>query len=576
MRAASVVLMAVLLPSIAQAQIDVPAAVRNPVRFTGEVGSEGELYSVSGREQRRPSSTGRLFVRSQLDLFNAVTVKFDVLYSTETESDVRLGSTGRQSLNQLGIAPQWRWGRAYAGTFYDSYSPLTYDGLSLRGGGFNIEPGPLRLAVFTGRAQSAVAGGAVDGAYRRRMTGGKFGLARRNQHGEPAFIDFVLVRTADDPNSLRAPAPGDDNPTDIGNPYAVSPEENVVAAAVTRIPLFQQHVVVSGEVAASIYTRDRRAPEVSDALLNEYAALLRSFITPRISTYGDLAHNGELELRNIELPGSTNKSPRTFSGAVGYHYVGAGFVSLGAASLPADQLAFDARAALRFRTWTASIQGAQQEDNVIGQKLTTTTRHRLAASASFRPARALSSGLRFSVNTMRNDSPDDDRRVDYTSYIAGVTQGINLAQGGVLRSVALSYSYQHAGDTNPLRAGNRLRAHDASVRTTFEVSRSISVIPSVGGSLTELGDSEADLRHTYALGVQHRTPGGRLSSTASLSNSRLHAGGSVQAAFTSRLRLTTADMVTLSLRSNHVNGLETASGEFREQTVSLQWSRTIR
>ena len=564
-----------MCPAIAHAQIDVTGAVRNPVRFTGEVGSEGELYSMSGREQRRPSSMGRLFVRSQLALFSAVTVHFDVLYSTESQSDVMLGSTGRQSLNQVGIAPRWRWGRAYAGSFYDSYSQLTYNGYTLRGGGFNIEPGPFRLGLFTGRAQDAIAGGAVDGAYRRRMTGGKIGLARRNQNGEPAFVDVVLVRTADDPNSLRSPAAADEGETLMGNPYAVTPEENVVAAAVTRIPLFQQRVILAGEVAASVYSRDRRAPAVSDELLNDYATLLRSFITPRVSTYGDIAHNAEIELRNIVLPGSSSRSPRSFSGAVGYHYVGAGFVSLGASSLPADQLAFNARASLRFPTWTAALQGMQQEDNVLGQKLATTTRNRLSASASFRPARALSSSLRFAVNTMSNDIADPERQVDYASYIAGITQSVNLAAGGVLRAVALSYSYQHAGDGNPLRAATRLRAHDASMRTTFDVSRRISVIPSLGLSLTEIGDAEPALRHTYALAAQHQTPGGRLASTASVSNSRLHAGGSIQAAFTSRFRLTAADMVTLSLRSNHVNGLETASGEFREQTVSLQWSRAI-
>jgi hypothetical protein len=244
--------------------------------------------------------------------------------------------------------------------------------------------------------------------------------------------------------------------------------------------------------------------------------------------------------------------------------------------LPADQLAFDARAALRFRTWTATVQGMQQEDNVLGQKLATTTRHRLALSTTFRPVRALSSALRLSMNTMRNDIADPERHVDYTSYIAGVTQSINLAPSSFLRSIALSYSYQHAGDDNPLRADSRLRAHDASVRTTLGLSRTFSLIPAVGLAQTEVGDQPPELRHTYALAAQHRTPGGRLFTTASVSNSRLHAGGSLQAAFSSRFQLTTADMVTLSLRSNHVSGLETTDGEFREQTVSLQWSRTIR
>src|SRR5687767_14654796 len=275
MKTACVAFAVLLLPSIGYAQVDLPNRLNNPVQFSGEIGSLGELYSVSGRDQRRPSSTGRLFMHSQLQLFNSVTVNLDLLYSTETGSGVTLGSTGRQSLNQLGIAPRWRWGRAYAGSFNDSYSPLSYDGISLRGGGFNINPGPLRLALFTGRAQSAIAGGATDGAFKRSMTGGKIGFGRRSETGEGGYVDLVFVRTADDPNSLAAPTGTDESSIQAGNPYAVTPEENVVIGAATRIPFWQNRLVASGEFATSIYSRDRRAPVLSDEALDQYSSLMR-------------------------------------------------------------------------------------------------------------------------------------------------------------------------------------------------------------------------------------------------------------------------------------------------------------
>lgn len=576
MKAIVLLLLLFGVPAVADAQIpQLPDRLANPVHFTGEIGSMGELYSASGREQRRPSSTGRLYMRSQLELFNSVTVNLNLLYSTETGSGVTLGSTGRQSLNQIGIAPQWSWGRAYAGSFYDSYSQLTYDAVGLRGGGFNINPGFLRLAAFTGRAQTAVAGGAVDGAYRRTMTGGKIGFGGRGARGDAGYVDLVFVRTADDPGSLAAPAAGAED-TQIGNPYAVTPEENVVLGAVTRIPLLQRRLILSGEFAGSIYSRDRRAPVLSDEALDHYSSLMRSFITPRLSTYGDIAHNAQIELRDITLPGSTTPAPRLFSASLGYRYVGSGYVSLGVASLPADQRSLHARASLRFRRLTASLQGMQQEDNLHGQKLATTTRNRLAATASLRATRALNSSVRFAVNTMSNDIDDPERVVDFTSYTVGFTQSINLRQGGVLRAVALTYAYQQAGDDNPLKASSRLRAHDASLRTTFDLSRSFGLIPSVGLAWSGLGDATAELRHTYSLAAQHRPQGSRWSSSLSLSNSRLHAGGSLQAALSTRFRLTDADMVTFSARSNHVSGLDTSSGDFRERSLSVQWSRAIR
>lgn len=568
-----------LLPARAHAQFDLTSRLSSPVQFSGEVGSFGELYSISGREQRRPTSTGRLYLRSRLELFQSLTVNLDLLYSTESGSGVLAGSTGRQSLNQIGIAPEWSWGRAYAGTFHDTYSSLTYDGVQLRGAGANLTPGPLRLAAFRGRAQSAVVGGAIDGAYARTMTGGKIGLGRRSERGEGGYVDIVFVRTADDPTSLPPAGISSEEMPSGGshmvNEFAVTPEENVVVAAVTRMSLWDELIVVSGELAASMHSRDRRAPELSDEALDEYSGLLRSFITPRASTYGDIAHNAHVELRRLELPGSTRESPKSLSATVGYKYIGAGYVSLGLASLPADQQAINGGLAVRFRTWNASVQGMQQHDNLIGQKLATTTRNRFAVSATFRPSRLLSSSVRASINTVGSDTDDVERRVDFTSLALGGTQTLTLGRER-LRALALSYGYQQAGDANPLRAGSTVRAHDASLRATFAATRSISVNPAIGLAFSDVGDTGWSLRHTYSLAAQYRAEGGRWSSSASLSNSRLNAGGAIQGAVSSRYRITDGDVLTLSLRSNRVDGLATESGTFHEHTLSLNWTRSIR
>ncbi|HSJ33385.1 MAG TPA: hypothetical protein VK933_18235 [Longimicrobiales bacterium] len=566
-------------PADALAQAGLRDRLSNPVQFTGEVGSLGELYSISGGEQRRPSSTGRLFLRSRLELFGTVSVNLDLLYSTESSSDVMLGSSGRQSLNQIGIAPEWSWGRGYLGTFSDSYSSLTFDGMRLRGAGMNINPGPLRLAAFTGRSQSAVPGGAVDGAYQRSMAGGRIGYGRRNEGGqEGAFIDLVFLRTADDPSSL--PPAGSVDGSAGGdaavNAYAVTPEENVVAAAVTRVPVWNDQLIVTGEVAASLHSRDRRAPVLTDEALDEYVGLLRSFITPRASTYGDMAHKAQIELRRLTLPGSTTESPRSLTAALGYRYIGAGYVSLGLASLPADQRAIDGRVAVRFRAWNASLQGMRQNDNLLGQKLATSTRNRLAATASFRPSRVMSSSLRAAISTVGSDADDAARRVDFTSVTLGATQTFMFAQRRFPRALALSYGYQEAGDASSLRAASSIRAHDISLRSTLEVASRMSLVPAVGLAFSNVGDAGWDLRHTYSLAGQYRASGGRWSSSASLSNSRLHAGGAIQAALSSRYRVTDSDLLTVSARTNRVSGLETAAGGFHEHTLSVRWERSIR
>lgn len=566
-----------LAPGAAMAQLpDFQDRLSVPFRFTGEVGTFGEMYSMSGGEARRPSATGRLFLRSRIALFGTVDVDLDLLYSTEGQSGFTLGGAGRQSINQFSLTPEWSWGRAYVGSFSDSYSSLTWDGTRVRGFGFNVNPGPVRLGAFRGKTQDAVLGGAVDGAYERTMWGGRIGYGRRAADGEGGFLDVVFLRTADDPSSLSSPAVLDEPATPTVNAFAVTPEENVVVAAVSRIPLWGERLVWSGELATSLHSRDRRAPELTEEALDEYVGLLRSFMTPRASTYGDVAHRAELELRNVNLPGATAQSPRTLSASVGYRHVGAGYVSLGLASLPADQSALNTQVGIRFRTWNASVRGMRQHDNLLDQKLATTTRHRFAANGSFRPSRSLATSVRASFNAIGNDSNDPDRRVDYTSWMVGATQTVQLAQHSMLRALSFSYAYQRAGDANPLRAANAIRAHDARVRTSLTVTPRLSITPGIGLSASNTGDTDWQLRHTYSLAANYRPSRGRWSTSASLANSRLNAGGAIQGALTARYNITASDLVTVSLRSNRVSGVQTDRGHFHENIATIRWSRSIR
>jgi hypothetical protein len=566
--------LAALGMSDADAQVPVADRLRTPARLTGEIGSFGEFYSVAGRESRRPSSTGRLYLRSSLDLFGVVTVGLNLQYSTESGTGIGIADS-RQPFNQIGIAPQWSWGRGYLGSFNDSYSSLSWDGVRVRGLGFNINPGPVRLGAFHGRSQSALAGGALDGAYRRDLSGGRIGIGRHSGTGQSAFVDLVFIRAADDPGSLPAAMGEAGGSPELVNEFAVTPQENIVMAAVSRVPLWQGRLVLSGEAAASVHSRDVRAPELTDDALDEYVGLLRSFITPRASTYGDIAHNGKVELRDLPLPGATRTAPLTVSAGVGYRYVGAGYVSLGLASLPADQKAVTADVSVRSSRWNASLRAMQQTDNLLDQKLATTTRHRIAGTASARLSTALRSTFRASVNTVNNETDAVARAIDYASLLIGTTQTLALGPRRRVRAISLNYGYQQSGDGAPGREGNDLRAHDASVRATLQLAPTITVTPSTGVALSRLGDSSWQARHTYSVAAQFRV-NSQLSTSASFSNSRLNAGGSLHGAISARYTLASGDQVTFGLRSNRVSGLQTAAGGFHENRATLAWSRTIR
>jgi hypothetical protein len=47
------------------------------VKLTGTLGTYGELYNMSGAENRRPGNTGRIYFRPTLTLYNSFTVSAD-------------------------------------------------------------------------------------------------------------------------------------------------------------------------------------------------------------------------------------------------------------------------------------------------------------------------------------------------------------------------------------------------------------------------------------------------------------------------------------------------------------------
>jgi hypothetical protein len=134
-----------------------PAAPPVPgVKLQGVIGSEGELYSMSGRDPRRPGESGRVFFNPIVTL-GPLTVTGNFLLSTEGSSLIGLGGLpGRQRINQFGLTPQWRWGKAYLGSFSDTWSPLTWGGVRVDGVGFDLFPGALRFGMFTGSSRQAV------------------------------------------------------------------------------------------------------------------------------------------------------------------------------------------------------------------------------------------------------------------------------------------------------------------------------------------------------------------------------------------------------------------------------------
>jgi hypothetical protein len=610
------------------------------VNLTGDVGAYGELYGISGIPARRPSSTGRLYFRPTLSLFNAFSMSFDFLLSTE-------GSSARQNINQFSVNPTWGWGSAHLGDFTDIITPLIFNGILVRGGGVNLNPGLLRFSAIGGFTQRAVGGGAGNGAYSRYIYGAKIGVGKQ----DGSYFDISFLRARDNPSSLPPPRPtiaiitpnGNDSwpignienirwassgiygnvrielsrnggatyevlfdsvsntglqpwvvtgpptaqalikiislqdsvsamstlpftigigvpdqqgntPGIIANSFAVTPEENLVAGADTRLSLFENVVTISGEIDGSAYTRDMHASTVDSLKL---PSILNGIFTPRTSSRADFAYTAEV---GLNLP--------NFSARAGYKYIGPGYMSLGVASILSDQREITLAALLRTGRLSVALNAGHQNDNLLNQKSYTTNRNQIGGNISVPFSENWTASVVGNYLSMTNDASSDTFKVDYSTFMVGTTQTIFLGVGSFLQSASLNYILQNSTDGNPMRQGNGMISHSANVSVVFGIGNNLNIIPGFNLNDSKIGGAGWTSTQTYSLSAQHRALENRLSTSLSLGFSSAQSTNSFQIGLSSSYGITSHDAITLSAMQTFYHG----TNDFNEHLVSLNLS----
>jgi len=566
-----------LWPGLAHAQIGLPDT-RQPFRLRGEMGAVSELYKAYGTDPRRPWGTQQLYLNPSMTLMGSLDLSVHLLVSTDQGSNVGLrGLPGRQRINEFGLNPSWGWGRAHLGTFSESYSSRTFAGLRVRGAGVELNPGLLRFGVFGGNAQRAVFGGLSSGTYTRHAVGGRIGLGRERNGRDASFIQLMLVRAWDDetslPNATDSAAPP--LPPDIpDNPFAVTPQDNFVVGLAGGLSMLAGKLFLKGELDGSLHTRDRRADPLAQEELGRYPGILRDVMTPRVGTHGDFAYSTEATLRLPRLPGATRASPRTLTATLGYHFTGPGYVSLGTPSLFNDYRKIDARTALRVGPWRLRLDAATQRDNVLGQKLSTTTRTRLGGMFTLQATRRWTSAFTGTWLDMGNDATDALRQVAYANWTVGTTQNLSFPRSTRIANIAFQYGFQHAGDASPLRAANSLRAHTVDGRVTVRLAERVQLTPALGLQYTLAGEQPWTTRATAGLTGQWQSPGRTWTVIGMAATARYSAGtDALRGGLTVRWRTTASDVLTFSLRSGHYSDVPNERGSFDEHLMSLRWSR---
>lgn len=554
------------VPARAQVSRDTSAAGQNfverNVELSGQVGAYGELYGISGREGRRPGSTGRLFLRPTITFLNEFSLGFNILLSNE-------GITARQNISQLGLDPTWGWGDAHLGDFSESFSPYTLNGITIRGGGVNLRPsdGSIRLSVVGGRTRRAVRGGAGNKSYDRTIWGAKLGF------GKPSgsHLDLTVVKARDDvgslpadslivsPDSLLADTAIVGNAPPV-NPYAVTPQENLVGGVRWKLNLIPRKLSWESEVSGSFHTRDLRSETIDFGDLSAPGAL-EGLYTPRFSSSADFVVDSKLNL-NLSR----------FNLTAGYKWIGPGYTSLGTSYLINDQQQFDTRISYRVSQTSFTLNWMRINDNLLDQKQFTSVQYRYGGTVNTRFGDAWNSTLTANYVTRGNDSEGDSTRADFSNLVLSTNQNIAFRESDLLERFSLSYTYQSSRNELGLQPSRETGNHSVNSRLSLSLAETLSGHLNVGLVSSRLSDTVTVATKTLGAGLRHRALENTLNSSLSLTASVRGRAVRLRTRLNSSYRLTDKDRITLSLALIQFNARKVAASDFTEIIGSLRIS----
>ncbi len=533
------VLIVGFLCCVGNAQAQTSNDVRDLVPTGAEFGGVFELftegYNVSGRDARRPSGTARLLLRPYMRFGEAFELTANVLLSTEGNS---FGSDGRQRINRFGISPSWSWGSAQIGDFSYGYTPLTYQGIPIRGGALHLEPGWFRFSVLGGVTQRAVLGDASNGSYGRDLYAGRIGIG----HTAGSYFDLIAVYADDDVGSLGAEESfADPDSNDVGTlveSSSVTPQQNLVLGAASQLSMWSRKLVWQGEFSGAAYTRDKRAPEIEDDSFQDIPSFITNIFTPRVGSNVDLAYDTNLRMRlpNWDVQG-------------GYKYIGPGYRSLGVGSLLVDRKEIRGRGAFHSRKFGVNLHGSTQRDNVLGQKVDTTRRNMIASMFSYRPRNNLLTTLRANFSTMNRNTQDPDARIDYLNQVWGAGVRVSLKRRWV-RSVGADYRLQKADDSNPARSASRFTSHQVVVPVGFQLNSTLLLTPHLGIVWVQTPADGWRVTHTEKLALRHNGMNRRWTTTLSVGTSFDDGSRRLVASANSNFRISPRSSLKFVLRNN--------------------------
>ncbi|HAO51368.1 MAG TPA: hypothetical protein DCR35_19880 [Runella sp.] len=335
------------------------------VKLSGGLNAYAGLYQASGIDARNQTTPFGLSGSVNVALPGGVSLPFSMVLGNQ-------GASFRQPFNQFGVSPTYKWAMVHAGYRNVQFSPFTLAGHTFLGGGFEINPGKLRLGAVYGRFNKAISTDLANPdqalpSFKRTGYAVKLGYGTASN-----YVDLNLLNAADDPNSIT--------PNE-----SIAPARNTVIGLTSRFTLVKR-VSFELDAAGSAYTRDTRAqliPLEQGSLLKAFTVFMPAQLSTQLTTALQTAVGYQNKVFGLKLQ---------------YKRIDPNFQTMGAYYFQSDIVSYTVAPSFNLMNSKLRIMGSLgiQKDNLAQNKNAQTGRTVGSAVVSFNPSTAFGLDLQFS------------------------------------------------------------------------------------------------------------------------------------------------------------------------------------
>ena len=344
------------------------------------------------------------------------------------------------------------------------------------------------------------------------------------------------------------------------NPNAVTPQENLVLGTKGRIKFYKNKFTLSFEGGASAYTRDLRAKALNLDSISVPSIATKIFL-PRASSNFDYAIISHLNLNFT-----------SFNAKIGYKRIGPGYNSLGLGYLQNDQNELSILTGFRVQKFAVSLSYLNQKDNLLDQKLFTTSRNIYTASINGAVTKYWTLGIFANILDMKNNSDNDTNKIDFGNTIIGTSQNFILGQSSLLRTISLNYTYQVSQNNSMLIKNSNNSIHNVNIGMNFFLSTKINATLNAGIIHSEMFDTLSTNTQNYAFAFNYRAPKKHFSAGLNLSASFIEANTSIRTSVHGEYNITKSDGVVLTISYLKADRTTNLGGGFDELISSLSYT----